>query len=583
MLFKIQDQIQSYAETITAITGLAVEVVDTKLRRIAGTEAYAGNIGKSIVSAGNLLKNTLSGGKPLFIENPRESPICEGCQTKAACKELCSVCAPISDGVTTYGAMEMICFSPTAREKMLAQRELYLNFLSLLANSIASRVQEKQALQDISELLDVMSQVVNTSDKGMIIYDAKGDVAYQNDRALEILQPTLRSQFDAFTVTPTGFTLSDLQEFTVEQQGRKQLIVGKHAAIKGQTNRFSSVFVFDTIRSVVSKSLQAATVTFDSSLDNIIGQSPQVITLKEQITATGGTNSSVLISGESGTGKELVARAIHSIGERSEAPFVAINCGAIPDTLLESELFGYVGGAFTGALRQGQIGKFELADGGVLFLDEISSMPLYLQVKLLRVLQERTITRLGGSSPVEVDIRIIAACNDNLEELMDQDMFRSDLYYRLNVIPIRTVPLRDRMDDLDLLVTHFINKYCELFGKQPVSLPSNILQQMRQYDWPGNIRELENAIEYLVNMTAVDGSINTDTLYSGFLQPKGIPTQGRGDGGLSVDMPIIPLKELEKQAIMRAVECYGTSTVGKKNAAKALGISLATLYRKSDP
>ncbi|MDD4732760.1 MAG: sigma 54-interacting transcriptional regulator [Desulfovibrio sp.] len=549
--------------------------------RIAGTGAYSKGIGESIKKAGNLLKTTLKGVKPLFVVNPRKSAICEGCQTKEECRELLSVCAPIADGKNTYGAIDMICFSESARQRVLSQRDIYVTFLGLLASSIAARVREKQELEDISDLLDAMSQVVNINDKGTILYDAKGDIVYHNDRARQILRKTILSHFENFSITPTGFQFSDWNEYTVEQDKRQQLIVGKSAELSPKTNRFSSVFVFDTIQSVISRSGQGATVSFDSSLDHIIGQSPLVIKLKEQIAATAQTNSSVLITGESGTGKELVARAVHAIGDRSDEPFVAINCGAIPDTLLESELFGYVGGAFTGALRQGQIGKFELAEGGVLFLDEISSMPLYLQVKLLRVLQERTITRLGANRPVSVDIRVIAATNDNLHELMDQNMFRSDLYYRLNVIPLHTPPLRNRLDDLDLLVDHFTDKYCSLFGKKRISIPRRLMEKMRQYDWPGNIRELENAVEYLVNMSAEDGTINEAALHSGFLQPSGRHTSRvLPSSGTMEQPPVVPLQELERQAILRALAYYGDSSTGKKQAAKALGIGLATLYRK---
>ncbi len=578
MLLKLQGQIQYYAETISTVTGLDVDVVDTNLIRIAGTGVCATGIGESIKSAGNLLKMTLKGSKPLFIENPRENAICEGCQTKADCRELLSVCAPISDGKTTYGAIDLICFSHAARERVLSQGDIYLNFLSLLAMSIAVQVREKQALEDISDLLDIMSQVVNTNDKGTLIYDATGEIVYHNARAREILHKTLPSQFENFTIAPTGCTFSDLNEYTVEQEHRQQLIVGKYATPHSATSRFSKIFVFDTIQSVISHTPQGGAPRFDSSLDNIIGQSPVLLRLKEQITATGTTHSSVLITGESGTGKELVARAIHTIGDRADAPFIAINCGAIPETLLESELFGYVGGAFTGALSKGQIGKFELAEGGVLFLDEIGSMPLYLQVKLLRVLQERTITRLGAGRTVSVDIRVIAACNDNLQELMAQNMFRSDLYYRLNVIPLHTPPLRERLGDLDLLVAHFIGKYCTLFGKPPFHLPADITQKMRDYEWPGNIRELENTIEYLVNMVSEQGEINQSTLHAGFLQNENsLPLVNHEP---DTQHPIIPLRALENQAILRALAYYGDSTKGKKQAAKALGVSLATLYRK---
>ncbi|SCY85466.1 sigma-54 interaction domain-containing protein [Desulfoluna spongiiphila] len=578
MLLKLQKQIQYYAETISTVTGLDVDVVDTDLIRIAGTGRCAKGIGESIKNAGNLLKTTLKGSKPLFIVNPRESEICKGCQTKADCHELLSVCAPISDGKTTFGAIDLICFSQEARERVLSQRAIYLNFLSLLAISIAARVNERQEFEDISDLLDIMSQVVNTNNKGTLIYDAKGSIVYHNERAKEILHKTLPSQFENFSITPTGCTFSDLNEYTVEQENRQQLIVGKYVEPKSAASRFSKVFVFDTIQSVISHSPQGSAPSFDSSLDNIIGQSPLLLQLKEQITATGNTRSSVLITGESGTGKELVARAIHAIGDRADAPFIAINCGAIPDTLLESELFGYVGGAFTGALSKGQIGKFELAEGGVLFLDEIGSMPLYLQVKLLRVLQERTITRLGATRPVSVDIRVIAACNDNLQELMAQNMFRSDLYYRLNVIPLHTPPLRRRLGDLDLLVDHFISKYCTLFGKKRFTLPAPIVQKMRDYDWPGNIRELENTIEYLVNIVSDQGEINQSTLHAGFLQNENLSPKTPPEP--DAQQPVIPLKTLEHQAIMRALAYYGDTTKGKKQAAKALGVSLATLYRK---
>jgi transcriptional regulator with PAS, ATPase and Fis domain len=207
-------------------------------------------------------------------------------------------------------------------------------------------------------------------------------------------------------------------------------------------------------------------------------------------------------------------------------------------------------------------------------------MPLYLQVKLLRALQERTITRLGASRPVSVDIRIVAATNDNLEDLMAQNMFRRDLYYRLNVIPLQVPPLRKRLDDLDLLVAHFANKYCTLFNKNPIKLPSSIVNKMRLYEWPGNIRELENAIEYLVNIAGKDGAINTSTIPAGFLSR--IRTSPENEQSPRSQQAIIPLKELEKQAILRALSVFGDTTQGKKEAAARLGISLATLYRKMD-
>lgn len=577
MLSSLKEQIQYYADTISQITGLDVEVVDTELIRVAGTGLYADKVGNNITQAGNLLKTTLARDLPLFIENPRENKICRGCRNKKDCKELLSICAPISDGNTLYGAIELICFSEEVRERVLSQRELYINFLVLLARTFADRAREKFELQDITCLLNAMSEIVSTNDKGTIIFNAKNKVVYNNQRAKEVLKKSLDSQFENFSIEKTGDTFSDLDEFLVTHNQRKQLVVGKKIDLAPTTTRFSSVFVFDTIQSIISLTPQGPLYE-DSPLNHIVGNSPTVKTLKDQIRATGLTNSSVLISGESGTGKELVARAIHAIGDRADAPFVAINCGAIPDTLLESELFGYVGGAFTGALKKGQIGKFELAEGGVLFLDEISTMPLYLQVKLLRVLQERTITRLGANRPIAVDIRIVAATNDNLEDLMAQNMFRRDLYYRLNVIPLQVPPLRKRLDDLDLLISHFANKYCTLFEKKPITLPSTIVNKMRLYEWPGNIRELENAIEYLVNIASEDGSIKTSAIHDNFLC--GVKSPAQSEESTSSEQMIIPLKEMEKRAILRALSVFGDSTQGKKEAANRLGISLAKLYRK---
>lgn len=369
MLSNIQEQIQSSAEAISKVAGLDVEVIDTDFVRIAGTGVYADGIGKNIRQAGNLYKTALARDLPLFIDNPRENKICRGCRTKPNCKELLSICAPISDGNTQYGAIELICFSEDVRERVLSQREIYINFLMLLAKSFADRAREKFELQDITSLLNAMSEVVSSNDKGTIIFDANDRVVYNNQRAKEILKKSLDSQFENFSISRTGDSFSNLDEFLVTHNGRQQLVVGKKITFDSSTSRFSSVFVFDTIQSTISLTSQGSLYA-DSPLNHIIGNSPLVASLKEQICATALTNSSVLITGESGTGKELVARAIHAIGDRADANFVAINCGAIPETLLESELFGYVGGAFTGALKKGQIGKFELAEGGVVFLDE---------------------------------------------------------------------------------------------------------------------------------------------------------------------------------------------------------------------
>jgi len=240
-----------------------------------------------------------------------------------------------------------------------------------------------------------------------------------------------------------------------------------------------------------------------NSLDNIIGISPAMTKLKQTIRTVASTQSTVLIYGESGTGKELVARAVHTCSPRAAEPFVSINCGAFPETLLESELFGYVKGAFTGA-NQNKRGLFEVADGGTIFLDEIGEMALTMQVKLLRVLQERCVRPVGGTNEIAIDVRVIAATNRDLEKQVAENTFREDLYYRLNVIPVTVPPLRDRREDVSLLVNHFVKKYVSAAGKNIARVNADSLASLSTYDWPGNVRQLENTIERAVALEPGD-------------------------------------------------------------------------------
>ena len=240
-----------------------------------------------------------------------------------------------------------------------------------------------------------------------------------------------------------------------------------------------------------------------NSLDNIIGSSPAMEKLKQTVRTVASTASTVLIQGESGTGKELVARAVHVCSPRANETFVSVNCGAFPETLLESELFGYVKGAFTGA-NQNKRGLFEVADGGTIFLDEISEMTLAMQVKLLRVLQERTVRPVGGTSEIAIDVRVIAATNRELDKAVAENVFREDLYYRLNVIPIRVPPLRERREDVPLLVNHFLKKYASAAGRGILRVQASSLESLCGYEWPGNVRQLENTVERAVALETSD-------------------------------------------------------------------------------
>jgi len=309
------------------------------------------------------------------------------------------------------------------------------------------------------------------------------------------------------------------------------------------------------------------------TFDMILGNSPALAITKQEAAQAAAGNATVLIRGESGTGKELFARAIHCTGERGDKPFIAINCAAIPEALLESELFGYEEGAFTGARRGGKPGKFELAEGGTIFLDEIGDMSLTLQAKFLRVLQERQIDRVGGTTSLPVDVRIIAATHKDIESMVQNGAFRQDLYYRINVFPLPIPPLRQRREDLPLLIRSFFIKYCKALHKTIDSIETEAYEYLLHYEWPGNIRELENTMEYLVNIASGDKVLARHI-------PQRIKTGLPVSPTNTLPPTVLPIAELEKTAILGAINLFGPTAEGKEKAAQALGISKATLYRK---
>jgi len=305
------------------------------------------------------------------------------------------------------------------------------------------------------------------------------------------------------------------------------------------------------------------------SFENIVGKSNSMQKVYELMEKVSQTDSTVLIYGESGTGKELVAKAIHQHSPRSGKPFVAINCGGLPEGLLESELFGHVKGAFTGAVSD-KIGLFQVADTGTIFLDEISATSPIIQVKLLRVLQEKEIKRVGDTRDINVDVRVIAATNKLLEEEIKKGTFREDLYYRLSVIPIYLPPLRERMDDIPLLVQHFLEKHSGAGKRNLKTLEKGVIEILLNYNWPGNVRELENIIERAI--TLCEGTIITSKdLSDGILKSLAL-TSGKGSLGLKDVM-----SQKEKDYIKAIIEEVKGD---KKAAAEKLGIDLATLYRK---
>jgi len=297
--------------------------------------------------------------------------------------------------------------------------------------------------------------------------------------------------------------------------------------------------------------------------EQIIGSSPALESVLEQVEQVAPTDSTVLIQGETGTGKELIARAVHNLSARCGRPFIKLNCAAIPFDLLESELFGHERGAFTGAIAQ-KVGRFELADKGTLFLDEVGDIPPGLQPKLLRVLQEQEFERLGGTRTHQVDVRLVAATNRNLLDMVKRNEFRSDLYYRLNVFPVSLPPLRERREDIPALVEHFVEISGRRMGKQIENVPPDTMSALTSYEWPGNIRELQNFIERSVILSTGD-----------VLRPP-LAELKRGPEVQSVGA--ITLEEAERDHIRKTLEHTRWVVAGPNGAAARLGIKRSTLY-----
>jgi Nif-specific regulatory protein len=329
-------------------------------------------------------------------------------------------------------------------------------------------------------------------------------------------------------------------------------------------------------------------------LGNVIGESEAIRNCLSLAATAANSRASVLIAGETGTGKELIAGVVHYNSPRAEGPFVKVNCGALPETLLESELFGHVRGAFTGAVRDRK-GRFELADGGTLFLDEVAEMSPRLQVKLLRVLQERELEPVGSARTLRVDVRVVAATSCDLREEMQQGRFREDLYYRLNVIPIRLPPLRERREDIPLLVDHFLEKFNREDDRRVTKLSRGVLERLLEYDWPGNVRELENVVERAVVMAPHES-------FSGELLPEEIssPTPGRRASSRAGRAPGVSrikrvvdafledsadlaeartgLSRIVEELVMR--HALKDKAASQRELAKRLGMSRVTLRRK---
>ncbi|MBO3445357.1 sigma 54-interacting transcriptional regulator [Clostridium sp. CCUG 7971] len=574
----IKDDIQNIAEAIVAVLGIDVTIVDQNLVRIAGTGIYIDKVGKKVYGY-SAFKKSLTEQIDILIDDPSCNDICKECDSNIGCKEFAEVCCPIICEEKSYGVIGLIAFTENQANIIKDNKDNLMNFLGKMADLISNKLKAQIKTYELELEKKRLETLIDSMDKAIVSINVDGKIDKYNSKFMKIfnLKGSIKNK-----------DISDILKF-IDRQSMNNFKKDKSCSFNYESGDYTLKGIYNANKIILKNELKGYVIDFIDkrdaiknynkinkdyiiTLDNIIGESDIINSTKKEALIASKSTSTVLITGESGTGKELFARAIHNHSNRNENPFVAVNCAAIPDNLLESELFGYEEGAFTGAKRGGKLGKFELAHKGTIFLDEIGDMSLHLQAKLLRVLQEKELNKIGAKSNVFIDVRIVAATNKDLEKMVNKGTFREDLYYRLNVIPISLPSLRDRREDIPLLANFMMKEYAIKLNKNVVDIDKSVINLMINYKWPGNIRELQNIIEYSVNMSS-SSIITLDTM------PNRMKKIDKSED-IIIKEGIINLEELERREIIKALDKYKDYKKDKDLAAKALGISRATLYRK---
>lgn len=590
LLKEIAASVQQVAEAIAIAVGVEVEIVDNQLTVVGGTSFYTNIIGQKEeageIDGNYLYARVLRTGVTEYIADAQNYQYYGIARDDNENYELAEICTPIklNDG-NIIGIIGLVATNEEQKSVLLDKKRSMVTFVEKMADLLAAKAIQKVALNNSELSMNEMTTVLETTHEGIFAIDGKGYIKHCNNIAEVLLRTTKDdivgshiSKFmrgtPALEILRSGNEYTENEEVYSNDRGTFHFIVTAKPYFTDK--KVAGVVIsFRDIEEAQKLVYNINTRALKYTFDDIMGESEAIRKAKNQALITARGNSTVLITGESGTGKEMFAKAIHYCSARAKGPFVTVNCGAIPENLLESELFGYEKGAFTGANDKGKMGKFELANGGTIFLDEIGDMPLHLQVKLLHVVQNMRFERVGGNRTIIVDVRVIAATNKDLETMIQEGTFREDLYYRLSVIPLTIPPLRGRKSDIKLLMYYFLNKYNTFMNKKITGFTEEAEQLYMSYDWHGNVRELENAVEYGTNMAFGD-KIGIDAVPARLLRNDANLIQIK-DSDLSLSEQI---KIYEREIITRKLKKYGNNSSAKDKVARDLGLSRATLYRK---
>lgn len=564
LLLEIKDKVQEYAEVISQVIGLEVEIMDENLIRVAGTGILKKKSGLSMEKESHIYKQVLAGGITQIVVNPGYDTLCLDCDKKNNCNEKLEISMPIKFKNKPIGVIGLICFLEGQKDNFIKNQENFIKFLEQISSFISSKIFENIQKKMSFSKNEALKKILNEISDAIVLLDDKKNVIHMNKKSLNLFKIQSIIPNHSFVCNKIGEAFMEKTSFSIKFNDIDIVGIGELVNLSPH----EELLIFKEKIEFQEEVLQIINSTSSTLVKEFLFSSIEMKSLYERLKIISKNQSTVLITGESGTGKEMVARTIHIKSPRNKNPFIAINCGAIPEALLESELFGYSKGAFTGADSKGKIGKFELANRGTIFLDEIGDMPLYMQVKLLRVLQERSIVKIGSHQLIDIDVRIIAATNKNLEKLIAEGSFRADLFYRLNVIPIEIPPLRKRLDDIELFTNYFSKRYSKLFMKNFSEISPEVIKLFQEYSWPGNVRELENTVEYMVNIMGEDGILTENCIPNKIKTIKNTQIKHKS------------LDEIEKNAIIELLNEFGHTKKAKIKISNILNIGIATLYRK---
>jgi transcriptional regulator with PAS, ATPase and Fis domain len=582
----IRDDAQVISEAISAIIELETVIVDETLTVVAGTGRFKKRVGLKEeggdLYAGYVYGRVIIEGEPEIIEDAPNDPHYDPSVHSGTTCELAEICCPIIGQGKTLGLIGLVAVTEDQRQYLLSRKQQFLEFVIRMAQLLASNAIEAETLQNITVVSNQLRTIIESVDNGILAVDNRGTIMHCNRIGANLMRRNRRDILGKriskiWAGSPILEILKgghgyDWREESYQAANHTMHFMVTVKPVVMESKIVGAVASFRDMADVRKKAYDMIVTVQPVGIDDIWGESHLIQKLRKTILQVSQSTSTVLITGETGTGKGLIASAIHHSGPRLAGPFISVNCGAIPDNLIESELFGYSEGAFSGARKGGKPGKFELADSGSIFLDEIGDMPLRLQPKLLHVIQTKIVERLGGIKPIPVNARVIASTNRNLERMIGESEFRKDLFYRLNVIPLQIPPLCARKEDIPLLLDRFLEKHCRNEGKNLKSVSPDVKDLFISYNWPGNVRELENTVEYMAGMEPGE-IISMDRV------PARIKRK-RPDM-VSPDMPLDALLQKYEEDLLRQKLAELGDLPGKKEIlADKLQVSRATLYRK---